>query len=288
MERECFGNDEKWRIKIMNKIGMEKKAITIIRNFLKDYKLDSLDDLKTFSFWKIKDDKDYNGYPGEYDGDRTNIVYAIDYLLYKDSIPNLTLRGFPCSNGKEGNYSGETINTFNTLFGGTEKYRNYAKRNFSLDQWKEIYDLDNPDCFYYNYQKLGNFMLLPCKTICNTSINSYKGIHPIWKDYSYPFMLNLKASYDINDFNNDLDKEYYELALLRRKNDFFFSKINFERFIEIFDLENFSDLKLEQYLRRTELCVNNTNIAIDYVHKANKFIEARTKEMVSKLKEKLK
>ena len=139
----------------MNKIGMEKKAITIIRNFLKDYRLDSLDDLKTFSFWKIKDDKDYNGYPGEYDGDRTNIVYAIDYLLYKDSIPNLTLRGFPCSNGKEGNYSGETINTFNTLFARDLNKRKEIQIKFG-SEWFLIQDVNeehNPfaNDFYHVY-----------------------------------------------------------------------------------------------------------------------------------------
>ncbi len=273
----------------MNKKDMENKAIELIKQFIeKKLPNKKIDDLENFSFWDIKDDKEFNGYSGSYDGDRTNIVYAIDYLLYKDSIPDLTLRGFSYSKDYEPNYSGETINTFNTLFGSSEKYRNLSKRNFTKEQWDDIYDLDNPKCFYYNYQKLGNFMLLPCKTICHTSINSYKGIHPKWKDYFFPFMINLRDCYNINDFNKELDKEYYELALLKRKNSFFFSEIDFEKFIEIFDLQDFSDLKLEQYLRRTELCVHNTSIAIDYIHNANDFINNRTKIIVAKLKEKLK
>ena len=234
MERECFGYDEKWRIKIMGKIGMEKKAITIIRKFLKDYRLDSLDDLKTFSFWKIKDDKDYNGYPGEYDGDRTNIVYAIDYLLYKDSIPNLTLRGFPCSNGKEGNYSGETINTFNTLFARDLNKRKEIQIKFG-SEWFLIQDVNeehNPfaNDFYHVYQRIGNFMLLP-NTKPN-SLNNLKGscFEP-YKDYTDLFLKDLKIV--LSTDNEIKNKKMNQIIKL---DELYFKNKTFDQFIKDFYL----------------------------------------------------
>lgn len=62
----------------------------------------------------------------DFDGDRTKIVYAIDYLLY-DNLPEFKIPGYTLKS--EYNYTGETINTFNTLFSG-------AKR-IAVFEWRE-------------------------------------------------------------------------------------------------------------------------------------------------------
>ena len=269
----------------MNKIGMEKKAITIIRNFLKDYKLDSLDNLKTFSFWKIKDDKDYNGYPGEYDGDRTNIVYAIDYLLYKDSIPNLTLRGFPCSNGKEGNYSGETICSFNTLFAKDLSRREQIKTLFGKE-WTEI------DDFFYVYQTIGNFMLLPSKTDdMKMSINNYKGFYN--KDYIDFFLHNLK-------FYLENKSSTKVLGRLLEYNKFYFTENKkYDDFIDDFYLSDFNQMKFEgihyywwyndsKIFSDEQVFAKYKLFALDFVTKSKILINKRSEKIVNVLKDKYK
>lgn len=272
----------------MNKIGMEKKAITIIRNFLKDYRLDSLDDLKTFSFWKIKDDKDYNGYPGEYDGDRTNIVYAIDYLLYKDSIPNLTLRGFPCSNGKEGNYSGETINTFNTLFARDLNKRKEIQIKFG-SEWFLIQDVNeehNPfaNDFYHVYQRIGNFMLLP-NTKPN-SLNNLKGscFEP-YKDYTDLFLKDLKIV--LSTDNEIKNKKMNQIIKL---DELYFKNKTFDQFIKDFYLNEYKLLTIDGFhyyhklLENEKIFDDYKNFALKYVEQATKFIKLRSEEIINILK----
>ncbi len=82
--------------------------------FISCYTLYDIEELKDFSFWYILTDEEFNGVSfdgNKFDGDRTRIVYAIDKLLYDEKkISSFTL-------GPKGNYTGDTFNTFRTLFG---------------------------------------------------------------------------------------------------------------------------------------------------------------------------
>lgn len=115
MERKCLWNDGKWRNKEMKGKTIEemkKKAITLIKEFITDKKLNSLDDLKNYSFWGILNDRKYNGVSSDenqFDGDRTKIVYAIEFLLFHDSLPDFSIPSYPLSS-IHSNYTGETIN----------------------------------------------------------------------------------------------------------------------------------------------------------------------------------
>ena len=88
-------------------------------------------ELQDFCFWDILTDENFNTEHDEtkFDGDRTKIVYAIDYLLYyKKGLPDFSL-------GDKAKYSGDTICTFNTLFGSLP-LRKYvtSKFNFSAKE----------------------------------------------------------------------------------------------------------------------------------------------------------
>ena len=142
------------------------EAKEIVRRFIDKYLHGNIDELKTFSFWNILADDEFNGglkNGNSFDGDRTRIVYAIDYLLYHDKIPNLTL-GDPKDNK---DYSGDTINTFRTLFGNRFQYvmkkngEEIVEEKFKFSP--EQIDLKND--FFRVYQRIGNFYLLPNTTI---------------------------------------------------------------------------------------------------------------------------
>lgn len=212
---------------------MKDKALNLLTNFIKnELPNKQIEDLISYSFWNIKDNEIFNGYSGEYDGDRTNIVYAIDYLLYYDSnFPDFTLRGYNAEKDSDANYSGETICSFNTLFAKDLTRREQIKNLFGKE-WFEIED------FFLIYQTIGNFMLLPSKTDDKEmSINKYKGFYN--KDYIDFFLKNLKFY-----LNN---KSYAKLLgrLLELNRFYFTENKKYDDFISDFYLKDFDQMKLE-------------------------------------------
>ena len=68
-----------------------EKARKLIIQFRDEFLHGNINELKDFSFWKIAGNSKYDGTCttwtlGKFDGDKTRIVYAIDYLLYVDEI----------------------------------------------------------------------------------------------------------------------------------------------------------------------------------------------------------
>ena len=276
---------------------MKEKALGLLKCFIKEKLEDDIDNLKKYSFWGILEDKGYNkcfngvsSNEKDFDGDRTKIVYAIDYLLY-DNLPE-----FKISDTLEAeNYTGETINTFNTLFSRLPEQREKIKALFGED-WKKIQDEDKDtdffaDDFYHVYQRLGNFMLLPSKTIFyRQSINKYKGFCK--KDYFDLFFRELKELLSLNGEKNNSST----LLRLLEKNNFYFKDKTAEVFLEDFYLKGYDDFKLgnevHYYHRYKNLFSDDSlkeqykKFALDYVEKATKLINARSERLVEVLKEK--
>ena len=104
------------------------------------------------------------------------------------------------------------------------------------------------------------------------------------KDYFYPFMENLKEAYSFYNKDFTQDNPYYEFILLMKKNAFFFDKINtFKEFVDVFMLEEWESLRLAEYLRCADITSDNIQVVVDYVKKANSFINERSERIVSKL-----
>ena len=69
-----------------------------------------------------------------------------------------------------------------------------------------------------------------------------------------------------------------------KKNAFFFDKINsIEKFVEVFMLEGWEALRLDEYLKCAEVTCENIQVVRDYVERANIFINARSERIVRKL-----
>lgn len=265
---------------------MKSKALNLLTDFIKtELPNKRIEDLISYSFWNIKDNETFNGYSGEYDGDRTNIVYAIDYLLYCDSnFPNFTLRGYNAENDTNANYSGETICSFNTLFAKDLSRREKIKKLFGTE-WFEIEE------FFYVYQTIGNFMLLPSKTDDKEiSINKYKGFYN--KDYIDFFLKNLKF-YLNNKSNTKLLSRLIEL------NSFYFTNKSYDDFISDFYLTDFDQMKLDGihyywWYKDTKIFNDLQEFAkykifaLDFVRKSKTIINKRSAIILNLLKAKYK
>ena len=270
----------------VTKDKLKVKALNLLNDFIKnELPNKKIEDLVSYSFWSIKDNKTYNGYSGEYDGDRTNIVYAIDYLIYCDSnISNLTLRGYNAEMDTDANYSGETICSFNTLFAKDLSRREKIKKLFGTE-WFEIEE------FFYVYQTIGNFMLLPSKTDDKEiSINKYKGFYN--KDYIDFFLKNLKF-YLNNKSNTKLLSRLIEL------NSFYFTNKSYDDFISDFYLTDFDQMKLDgihyywwykdtKIFSDEQVFAKYKLFALDFVRKSKILINKRSEMIVNKLKGKYK
>ena len=112
------------------------------------------------------------------------------------------------------------------------------------------------------------------------------------KDYMYPFMELLKTCYEKLDTPVKQDDKCYELILLMKKNEFFFEKSEktnkFDKFVKIFMLDGWEQLKLTEYLKSSELTEKNIHIAQKYVEKATTFINNRSEKIIDKLEKILK
>lgn len=271
------------------------EALEIVNRFKEKYLHGNIEELKDFSFWYILTDEEFNGVSfdgNNFDGDRTRIVYAIDKLLYDEKkIPNFTL-------GPKGNYTGETINTFNTLFAKNPDKQAKIRSLFSQEDWKNIKDdsqSNKPfaDDFYHIYQRLGNFMLFPSKTIgFRKTINTYKGKNEIILDYSDLFFNELKECLLNKENNNAV------LSKLIKANDFYFTKNkSFTDFSKDFFLMDYEEFHIngEHYchwhpfiLENKEIQYSFVNFSLEYVRKAKELINKRSEIIVNKLKDKYK
>lgn len=277
---------------------LSKNARKIILEFIEnELPNKKIEDFKYYSFLNIKNKKFDNqkGYP---DGDCTKIVYAIDYLLYADISDDFKIPDYPNSSEKDCNFIGETINTFNTIFSKDEDNRKLVKSLFTESDWKLIIDEDNRDKpfgddYFHIYQNLGNFMLLPSRTLFGKSLNNYRGDFYGWKDYFYIFMENLKKSYNEKNITSDKNKQLYELYLLKNENAFFFNHISFEDFIEKFYLQGYKNLRTvnNKYVNWKDLLKNrdkqDIKIVLEFIENAKEFIKNRSEVLVKILKDKL-
>ncbi len=278
--------------KFSDDFGKNKhKAIELVSRFIEDRKILNGDirKLSNYSLWGVDKDSTYGNGLSYPDADRTKIVYAIDYLLYYEKLQKCDFNLYGYST-KSSTYSGETLNTFRTLFsskkGGSSKIAHYyGEENYRTDIFNPDTEKDNyADDFYHIYQRIGNVTLLPCLTVCGGSLNTMKGTDYKIRDYFYPFMENLKKAYSFYNTNFTQDNPYYEFLLLMKKNAFFFDKIKtFKDFVEVFMLEGWDSLRLDEYLRCAEVTCDNIQVVRDYVKKANRFINERSERIVSKL-----
>lgn len=264
-----------------------EKSLDLIRNFIEDkrYLNGDIENLKTFNFEKIKNEDQYGkmSKEGEFDADDTAIIRAICFIVWKDDLPDL--KNFEdIGTGKK--YRGDTLNTYNTLFGkenaGIKKY--FSDKN----QMEEL--LEKAKKFRADFQTIGNFMLMPNKSVSSKTINTYRGFCS-WRDYFDRFLSELN-----NCLTNSVENDEV-LTKLIEENDFYFNNI---KGIREFSEKNFLELYLDsngvkrffnpckyhwQIKKPTKIQKEEyIEFAKNYISKSTEIIEYRAKKIVEKLK----
>lgn len=262
------------------------KAKNLAEEFTAKYLNADIDNLASFDFCLLEQDKQFECPARNFDPDDTNITKALYIIIWSDLIPDLSFNNI----GTGCLYRGDTLNTFNTLFGkdckGIRKYTNDVVFIESVENFKKC-------CF-----SIGNFLPLPNKAIeiGNTThtINTFRGTNS-WRDYQDKYLLELKKCLE-----NKFDKNS-SLSSLIDNNSFYFEHLenSFENYIKINFLTNYvdnNDIKdmfspcLYHWMNKNISELDNQqyiSFAQNYIECCSKIISNRSEAMLQKLKERL-
>ena len=107
------------------------KAKNLVQEFTAEYLDADIDNLASFDFCLLEQDKRF-GCPGRnFDHDDTNIAKALYIIIWSDLIPNLSFDNI----GTGCLYRGDTLNTFNTLFG--KDYNGWLRGENTIDRKRQ-------------------------------------------------------------------------------------------------------------------------------------------------------
>lgn len=264
------------------------------RKFVNDKLKGDIENLKNFNFIDLREDY---GATTAFDPDDTMIARCIYCLLWEKEIQELKYDNL--GNGKK--YRGDTLNTFNTLFGsdrisdnGKTVFENCLEK-FGLAEDKEF--IKKVLNFKKIYTRIGNFSILPC--VPNYSFNYYRGDNRGWGDYYDRFLIELEKCFLKK---SDSDKKAEKIIV---ENNFFFdifenSNNKIVDFCELFYLEDylenghakkmFGDNWIIQwrFKKPTEQDKNNyKEFAENYINTCSEIIEKRSERIIQELKKSL-
>lgn len=274
------------------------KAFVLLNNFIYEKLSGDIDRLVSFNFSELKNDKKYGCPDRDFDEDDTELAKSIYYLLWGGEVlpmklPELTYDQI--GTGKK--YRGDTLNTFNTLFGGENIYDYDGIQETGFAHTIKIIKQKSDNVFvnriYYFKNEcytIGNFSVLPNNSITidnnkTTTINCYRGVGSGWSDYYDRFLLELKKCLEnAPDKDKTLDK-------LVKANSFYFDNVNsIEKFCKVnllysFYLENKSlNLFPKKYTFKNINADDYEEFASEYMAKSEHTILLRSLYIITVLK----
>jgi hypothetical protein len=273
----------------------KKIAASIIERFSDKYLDGNLDNIVTFSLAKLYKDSEF-GCPKRkrFDSDDTELMRAIYILIFSDLWPGLTFDSLSCYD-----YRGDTLNTYNTMFGSPYKQYNQSRsKHPGLDKFNptDEFSRKTVDFRYSIYSRIGNMAVLPNRCFGDTTINCYRGCNHT-HDFFDRFLVDLKAVL-IND--EKVDEEL--LALVNHNSEYFepfrsgdgFKKIIKGMFLEDYTDKDFNPIIVSKayyfWMGRDGYKVTSE----DYIAEANRhldfsttIIENRGRKMLNAIKEQL-
>ena len=191
-------------------------ARELVRSFVAERLDGELDRLKDFDLSTLEDDKKYGQQSGHnFDADDCLLARAIYVLVWGDVFPYLNM----LSVGSGQAYRGDTMNTFNTMFGREMPERPscyWGLESFHPDENMRVLARR----FHNLVPTIGNYVVLPNYADRNgKTLNTYRGCHLQWRDFFDQFMVALEAVL------TDAPRQDTKLrTLVRVQNDFAFEK----------------------------------------------------------------
>ena len=256
--------------------------IEFIRQFVKDELNGDIDELLYYDLARLRGNDIYGCNKREFDCDDTNIARAIYSVVFVDVWPDLTYESF-----SKKQYRGDTINTFNTLFGRIidDEIRGFDRIAKDSDLRTTVLN------FNVVYHTIGNMMVLPNLFVGKSSLNLYRGCHPIWHDYIDRFLSELRNIL-IGNPNDE------KLSILVNANEFAFSRYygedGFKRLIEGLYLDDYvidgipEIISAGYYWWKKNLDKQKyIDEAQRYIASSEKIIRKRSQLIINKLKKNL-
>ena len=115
---------------------------------------------------------------------------------------------------EQGKYRGDTINSFNTIFGRPADEGGF----FGLNQFEPDDQLvARVTRFHSLYHTIGNMVVLPNAYIGKYSLNTFRGSYYKWRDYIDQFV---KALHDYLTDKGDIENEVFLQLMELNKDDF--------------------------------------------------------------------
>lgn len=162
-----------------------QKSIQLIKDFTSEYLSGDISKLATFDIKQLQGNKKFGGCNGSgFDSDNTNIVRAILAVVFEDVWHDYDEDALT---RKE--YRGDTINTFNTMFGSQTGNGDFQGFNIFYPK-NELFD--RVERFYHIYTTIGNFIPLPNRYVGRYTLNTFRGTYSKWRDYFDQFLYNLQ------------------------------------------------------------------------------------------------
>lgn len=168
---------------------MNQNPIQLIKDFIHDYLHDNIDELKSFRLYDLKGDNKYGCPDRKFDSDDTNLMRAIYCALFADAWNGLSMVSL-----NEYVFRGDTMNTYNTLFGRP----NPDSLHPGLDKFEPSEELKAKVEYFQNNicGTIGNMTVLPNigqeYNDKYETINTYRGCHNIWHDFFDQFLVALQ------------------------------------------------------------------------------------------------
>lgn len=266
---------------------MNTDSIRLIRSFVEEKLNGDIEELISFDVKQLKGDRRYgscNG--GGFDSDNTSIVRAVLAVAFEDVWPDFDENALA-----QKKYRGDTINTFNTMFGPKLGSGGFEGLNlFNPDEAT----LDRVDRFYHVYSTIGNMVPLPNRSAGRYTLNTFRGTYSKWRDYFDEFLFALRSALADGVYDDQTFEQLMEV------NSFAFHQYAGESGF----LELCKGLMLDDYINDTgevkhlfpvvywwnrELTRDRYLSAVDkYLDFCESFIVNRSKLIVEFLKKKLK
>lgn len=241
-----------------------------IKAFVNKYLDGDIDRLPDFRLSKLWKDDEF-GCPGRerYDNDDTEIIRAIYVLIFSDVWAGLTLDAL-----KNYRYRGDTMNTYNTLFGHPEYG---VSMHPKFDRFSPPKELSEKviDFRLNQYNRIGNMVVLPNIWHNGTTINRYRGLHEVWHDFFDRFLVAFKDCL-IGADNTDADLNEHIIANAEYLHPFM-SADGFSHLAKSLFFEDYLDENGNPFINSKGYCFWDYTISReDYFAEVNRYIDFAT------------
>ncbi len=257
----------------------------LVRKFVDEELRGNVAALADFDLSTLEGHPLYGAPDRSFDTDDCNLVRAIFDLLYADALPGLASDTL----GTGRAYRGDTLNSFHTLFG--RPIPGQPGRFAGLERYDPPDDLRvRAANFHRTYRTLGNLAPLPNRAWGRFTLNTYRGMHPVWRDAFPAFLAALRAALL---FESDADPTL--LALVETNAAAFVefrTATGFARFVRSLDLDDYldpvTDLPIPHYVPNAYFVSQRADAyfasADRYLTIAPRLIQQRALRMVDRLR----